>query len=132
MFNKISYILKVRGKVFNPEVDYSLVDNSDGNGPFIKTWDSVKLGTKPTTLELSALDSDTNFASYIASQINKASRPDESRKALRKFALLKTVLLEPDSATLARTNFQKINIAVIGVKHLLRIQLNDDIENMAN
>ncbi|HED38726.1 MAG TPA: hypothetical protein ENI76_10870 [Ignavibacteria bacterium] len=132
MFNKVSYILKNRGKSFDPDTDFQLQDNSDGNGPFIKSWDKVKLGAKPTTQELNALDSDVSFATYITSQINKASRPEESKRALRKFALLKTVLLESDSDTLARVDIEKINIAVIGVKHLLRIQFNDEIENMVN
>lgn len=130
MFNKISYILKTRAKIGDPEKDFRLEDNSDGAGPFIKFWDVAQLGAQPTTQELAALDVDAGFAAFKTSLVNIAARPGASLAALRRFALLKTVLLESDAGTLARPNTQKINIAVIGIKHLIRIQLNSEIENM--
>jgi hypothetical protein len=46
----------------DPLVDFELRDNSDGKGPYIARWDTVKLGTQPTAQQLA----DVSLAAGLA------------------------------------------------------------------
>ncbi len=67
---KIREILAARGKTAGPN-DLVLQDDSDGNGPYIRDWDAVKLGPKPTAAELDAA-AGTAFANQAAADLVRA------------------------------------------------------------
>jgi hypothetical protein len=48
MINEIKYLYPNA----EPEIDFGLRDDSDGNGPYIHYWDTAKLGVQPTATEL--------------------------------------------------------------------------------
>lgn len=55
-------------------VDMVVQDNSDGNGPFIVTWNESKLGPKPTWAELAAV-------SVVAEQARTDKEESDKAKA---------------------------------------------------
>lgn len=51
----IQALLLQRGKTGDPILDYTLVDDSNGTGVRIATWNAVTLGPVPTPAELAAI-----------------------------------------------------------------------------
>lgn len=70
MINEIKHLFPTA----DPLVDFELRDNSDGKGPFIARWDTVKLGPQPTSAALRAVS---------VAAANSAAAAEESTKALR-------------------------------------------------
>jgi hypothetical protein len=64
----IQALLVQRGKTGASLVDYTLVDNSDGTGPHVATWNATTLGPLPTQGELDAI-TPAQIASYQAAQL---------------------------------------------------------------
>ena len=131
MNNKIPYILKIREITdIDKMVDFRLDNNSDGTELIIAHWNITKLGAQPTVQELSNLDVDQAYIDYVAGEDTKRERPNVSRANLKTIAGLRTLLTESDEDTLLRSDAQKLKIATLGTKHLLRLSLNDIIEDM--
>lgn len=59
MYWNIIAILKARG-ITPAARDFLLVDNSDGQGPFIEFWDEAKLGPKPSQADLDAVQAEAD------------------------------------------------------------------------
>lgn len=68
MINEIKHLFPAA----DPLVDFELRDNSDGNGPFIARWDSVKLGAKPTKEALAAVTVEALAAATARKDSDKA------------------------------------------------------------
>ena len=56
MFNEIKYLFPNA----TPEIDFTLQDDSDGAGVYIKTWNTAKLGTQPTSAQITAASTAAN------------------------------------------------------------------------
>lgn len=53
--SQIQALLTVRGKTGTNQIDYTLVDRSDGQGAQIGSWNTATLGALPTPAELAAI-----------------------------------------------------------------------------
>ena len=62
MLNEIKYLLPNA----TPEIDFMLQDDSDGNGVYIKAWNTAKLGIQPTPEQLAAVSVVANTPPRIA------------------------------------------------------------------
>lgn len=80
---QIQAVLAARGRTGQALVDYLLVDNSDGKGPQIQYWDTVKLGPFPTEDQLAAVTSEM-LTTTVRLRRNAELESDVRFRALRK------------------------------------------------
>lgn len=75
MINQIKYLYPNA----DPQMDFELQDNSDGNGPYISKWNTTKLGVQPTPAQLLAVKA---VADLTPAKATKLAALDAERKRL--------------------------------------------------
>jgi len=65
--------------------DFMFQDDSDGNGVYIKIWNEVKLGAKPT---LAAIDAAVDQATADATALGKEAQEEIQRNTFKKLLFL--------------------------------------------
>lgn len=84
-------------------VDFSLQDNSDGNGPFIAWWDEVKLGPKPTKAELDAVSVTAEKARVDREASDKAKAELTAIDLASIRSIREYIAAKPDAPTFLKT-----------------------------
>jgi len=89
----------------DPQNDFSLEDKSDGNGPYIAQWDTVKLGPRPTTAQLAAV---TTVANKQESDRIK-NKMIEKQLAANELTIIRA-LVENDMVSIAAFRISQANL----------------------
>lgn len=112
MINEIKHLFPAA----DPLVDFELRDNSDGNGPFIARWDSVKLGAKPTKEALAAVTVEALAAATARKDSDKAKAELASIDLASIRAIREYIVSKPDAPQILKDHEASAALARAKVK----------------
>lgn len=84
LYHQVQAWLAAQNKIGVNNVDYMLVDHSDGNGTQIGAWDQSKLGPVPTADQLASVA--TQAAALLAAQVAAAKPKPSPREWLERLS----------------------------------------------